>query len=73
MALLKYDLPMDSLPLADELATKFSVMLAPGSAFGYERHLRMGVGQRPDVFKMGLQEAGRCFEEVRSSNVEVRS
>ena len=73
LALLKYDLPMDSLPLADELATKFSVMLAPGSAFGYERHLRMGVGQRPDVFKMGLQEAGRCFEEVRSANVEVRS
>jgi hypothetical protein len=48
-------------------------MLAPGSAFGYERHLRMGVGQRPDVFKMGLQEAGKCFEEVRSSRFEVRS
>jgi aspartate/methionine/tyrosine aminotransferase len=52
---------MDSLPLADELATKFSVMLAPGSAFGYERHLRMGVGQRPDVFKMGFAGSGQVF------------
>ena len=57
----------ESLPLADELATKYSVMLAPGSAFGYEHHLRLGVGQRPDIFKAGLNEAGKCFDEVRSS------
>lgn len=73
LALLKYDLPMDSLPLADKLATEYSVMLAPGSAFGYERHLRLGIGQRPDVFKRGLEEAGKCFEEVRSSKFEVRA
>ena len=65
LALLKYDLPMASLPLADKLATEYSVMLAPGSAFGYEHHLRLGVGQRPDIFAKGLEEAGRCFEEVR--------
>jgi aspartate/methionine/tyrosine aminotransferase len=64
LALLKYDLPLDSLPLADKLATEYSVMLAPGSAFGYERHLRLGVGQRPDIFRKGLEEAGRCFEEL---------
>jgi aspartate/methionine/tyrosine aminotransferase len=73
LALLKYDLPMDSLPLADKLALEYSVMLAPGSAFGYERHLRLGVGQRPDIFTRGLEEAGKCFEEVRSSKLEVRS
>jgi len=66
LALLKYDLPMESLPLADKLATEYSVMLAPGSAFGYEHHLRLGVGQRPDVFSKGLEEAGKCFAEVRS-------
>ena len=73
LALLKYDLPIDSLPLADKLAQEYSVMLAPGSAFGYERHLRLGVGQRPDIFATGLEEAGKCFEEVRSSKSEVRS
>ena len=35
LALLKYDLPLDSLALADKLALEYSVMLAPGSAFGY--------------------------------------
>jgi aspartate/methionine/tyrosine aminotransferase len=65
LALIKYDLPLDSLPLADRLATEYSVMLAPGSAFGYERHLRLGVGQRPDIFAKGLEEAGKCFAQLR--------
>ena len=70
LALLKYDLPMDSLPLADKLALEYSVMLAPGSAFGYERHLRLGVGQRPDIFA----RAGRSGEVLRgSSKFEVGS
>ena len=64
LALLKYDLPIDSLPLADKLALEYSVMLAPGSAFGYERHLRLGIGQRPDIFRKGLEEAGRCFQQL---------
>jgi aspartate/methionine/tyrosine aminotransferase len=72
LALLKYDLPIDSLPLADKLAIDYSVMLAPGSAFGYERHLRLGIGQRPDIFHKGLEEAGKCFEELRTSNFELR-
>ncbi len=73
LALIKYDLPIDSLELADKLAIDYSVMLAPGSAFGYEHHLRLGVGQRPDVFSKGLELAGQCFDEVRSSESEVRS
>jgi aspartate/methionine/tyrosine aminotransferase len=62
---MKYDLPIDSLPLADQLANDYSVMLAPGSAFGYEKHLRLGVGQRPDIFAQGLDLAGQCFDKVR--------
>jgi aspartate/methionine/tyrosine aminotransferase len=73
LALLKYDLPLDSLPLADKLATEYSVMLAPGSAFGYEKHLRLGIGQAPPVFKAGLEQAGRCFEQLRRSNLEARN
>jgi aspartate/methionine/tyrosine aminotransferase len=73
LALVKYDLPLQSLELADRLATEYSVMLAPGSAFGYEHHLRLGIGQRPDIFAKGLERAGLCFEKLRSSNFEVRS
>ena len=73
LALFKYDLPMPSLELADKLAMDYSVMLAPGSAFGYEHHLRLGIGQRPDIFSVGLEQAGKCFDQVRSSKLEVRS
>jgi aspartate/methionine/tyrosine aminotransferase len=62
LALLKYNLPVDSLTLADTLANEYSVMLAPGSAFGYEQHLRLGIGQRPDLFATGLAEAGRALD-----------
>jgi aspartate/methionine/tyrosine aminotransferase len=67
LALIKYDLPMASLELADRLATDYSVMLAPGSAFGYEHHLRLGIGQRPDIFAAGLTEAGKCFDAIRQA------
>ena len=65
LALLRYDLNVDSLELADKLATEHSVMLAPGSAFGYEHHLRLGIGQRPDIFAEGLKRAGLCLDSLR--------
>jgi aspartate/methionine/tyrosine aminotransferase len=68
LALLKYDLPIASLELADRLATEYSVMLAPGSAFGYEHHLRLGIGQRPDLFEAGLRETGKCLDAVRRAD-----
>ncbi|HYN07814.1 MAG TPA: aminotransferase class I/II-fold pyridoxal phosphate-dependent enzyme [Vicinamibacterales bacterium] len=65
LALLRYDLDLPSLELADTLATEHSVMLAPGSAFGYEHHLRLGIGQRPDIFTEGLARAGACLDRLR--------
>ena len=73
LALLKYKLRMSSLELADKLAEEYSVMLAPGSAFGYEHHLRLGIGQSPDVFAKGLEEAGRCLDEVREAESRAPS
>jgi aspartate/methionine/tyrosine aminotransferase len=64
LALLHYELEMPSLALADKLATEYSVMLAPGSAFGYEQYLRIGIGQRPEIFQAGLNEAGKCFQAL---------
>ena len=73
LALVKYDLPIASLELADKLALEYSVMLAPGSAFGYENHLRMGIGQRPDIFAQGLALAGQCFEELKTGNSKLKT
>ncbi|MBP6716315.1 MAG: aminotransferase class I/II-fold pyridoxal phosphate-dependent enzyme [Acidobacteria bacterium] len=64
LALIKYDRAMPSLELADLLAIEHSVMLAPGSAFGYEHHLRLGIGQKPDVFAEGLRRAGAVLDAL---------
>ena len=64
LALIKYDRDVPSLELADRLAIEQSVMLAPGSAFGYERHLRLGIGQRPDIFAEGLRRAALVLDAL---------
>jgi aspartate/methionine/tyrosine aminotransferase len=64
LALLRYNLDIPSAELADRLAAEYSVMLAPGSAFGYEHHLRIGIGQHPDVFTEGLARTAACLKDV---------
>jgi aspartate/methionine/tyrosine aminotransferase len=64
LALARYNLDIPSLELANRLAERYSVMLAPGSAFGFEHHLRIGIGQDPAVFSTGLERAAACFAEV---------
>jgi aspartate/methionine/tyrosine aminotransferase len=72
LALLEYDLDIPSMQLANRLAEEYSVMLAPGSAFGYEYRLRVGVGQTPDVFRAGLERASACFADLQASGVGRR-
>jgi aspartate/methionine/tyrosine aminotransferase len=67
LALLHYQLDMLSLELSNKLAEDYSVMLAPGSAFGYEHHLRIGIGQHPPVFAAGLAQASACFAELAAA------
>jgi aspartate/methionine/tyrosine aminotransferase len=65
LALMKYELEIPSLDLANRLAEDYSVMLAPGSAFGYEGYLRIGIGSTPPVFAEGLWQTARCLRELR--------
>ena len=55
------------LELANRLSEERGVMLAPGSAFGFEHHLRIGIGQDPSVFAEGLRRAGTFLDELRGS------
>lgn len=73
LALLSYGLDVPSLELANRLAEEYSVMLAPGSAFGYEHHLRLGVGQRPDIFETGLERFAACLSDLRASGIGPRA
>ena len=69
LALLRYNLDIPSLELADKLAREYSVMLAPGSAFGFEHHLRIGIGQEPSIFAAGLERASACFADLEAAGV----
>jgi aspartate/methionine/tyrosine aminotransferase len=70
LGLLRYNLALDSRALADLLATEYSVMLAPGSVFGLEGHLRIGLGQDPPVFRAGLAAASRCFNQLARTSYD---
>jgi len=72
LALMSYKFDVPSLELSDRLAKDYSVMLAPGSAFGFEGHLRIGVGQTPELFKKGLEETARCLTDLMREGVPVR-
>jgi len=69
LALLRYNLDYPSLELANKLAEDYGVMLAPGSAFGFEHHLRIGIGQTPEVFAVGLERTSACFADLEAAGV----
>ena len=72
LAMLRYNLDIPSLTLADRLADEYSVMLAPGSAFGFEHHLRIGIGQDPAVFTEGLTRTSACLRDLLAGGVRLR-
>lgn len=64
LAMMRYNFDIPSTELADRLAEEVRVMLAPGSAFGLEHHLRIGVGQRPDHFAEGLRRTAEYLRAI---------
>lgn len=73
LTMLAYQLDVPSQDLANRLAEEYSVMLAPGSAFDFEYHLRLGLGQRPDIFAAGLDRTAACFKDLQASGTKLRS
>lgn len=73
LCMLRYHLNIPSVQLADKLAEQYSVLLAPGSVFGLEGYLRLGFGQRPDVFKKGIEGADQCFSELLKTGIKTRA
>ncbi len=64
LALMSYAPDIPSLDLANHLAQEYGVMLAPGSAFGIEQHLRIGIGQEPQIFAEGLRRTAACLAQL---------
>lgn len=65
LGLLRYNLDLPSEVVANRLAEEARVMLAPGSAFGMEGRLRLGIGAQPDRFEAGLRQAEHFFLRLR--------
>src|SRR6266851_8064254 len=72
LSLMRYELDIPSLELANLLAEKYGVMLAPGSVFGVEHNLRIGIGQEPSVFAEGLRRTAACFADLRAAGRRLR-
>ncbi len=72
LALMRYAFDIPSLELSNRLAEKYGVMLAPGSAFGVEHHLRIGIGQEPRTFAEGLRRTAECFGLLLREGVPLR-
>jgi aspartate/methionine/tyrosine aminotransferase len=72
LAMLHYNLDIPSVELSNRLAEEYSVMLAPGSAFGFEYHLRLGIGQEPTVFAAGLERTSASFADLQAAGVGQR-
>jgi aspartate/methionine/tyrosine aminotransferase len=64
LAMMKYKANIPSSQLANTLAEDYSVMLAPGSAFGYEGFLRIGIGNTPHLFREGLEQTAKAMREL---------
>jgi aspartate/methionine/tyrosine aminotransferase len=73
LALMRYALDIPSLDLSNRLADQYGVMLAPGSAFGVQHHLRIGIGQEPGTFAEGLRRTAACLADLRATGVPLRN
>ncbi len=67
LSLIKYGIDVPSGTLADDLAREMRVMLAPGAAFGLEGYLRIGIGQRPEIFLEGLRRTSAYLRRLKGT------
>lgn len=58
IALVKYDSPLASIPLADRIRTRQNTLVVPGSHVGLEGYLRVWLGGGEDFLAEGLRRIG---------------
>ena len=65
VTLIRYPGPRPSDELAERLRADHGVLVVPGSHFGLEHHLRIGIGGEPGPLRDGLARLGRVLETNR--------
>ena len=65
LALVRYTIDLPSVDVADAIRTQASVLVAPGSCFGVEGHLRIALGLEPAFVNEALERIARVLRELR--------
>lgn len=66
IALIEYDLALDSEALVDELRRECSVLLVPGAHFGLDKFLRLGFGGTRKHLTIALAWAGQGLRSIKA-------
>ena len=65
LALVRYTIDLPSVDVADAIRTQASVLVAPGSCFGVEGHLRIALGLEPAFVNEALGRIARVLRELQ--------
>lgn len=70
IALIKYDLPIASIPLVERLRTEKSTLVVAGDQTGIPKHLRIGFGYGadPSVLNEGLRRMDALMQTLRTGS-----
>jgi len=69
LAFVRYGIDLPSVDVADAIRTRASVLVAPGSCFGVEGHLRIALGLEPAFVNEALGRIARVLRELRDDGV----
>jgi aspartate/methionine/tyrosine aminotransferase len=72
IVLVKYLLPIASVPLFNRLRLEKSVLITPGAHFGIGKYFRVGYGYDPGKLKEGLSRITELLMELTSSGPRKR-
>jgi aspartate/methionine/tyrosine aminotransferase len=64
MAFLSYGAPISSDEFSRRMREEESTLVVPGSCYGLEGHVRVGIGARPEVLTAGLERMGRLADRL---------
>lgn len=63
ISLIRYPGTRSSAELAERLRADHDVLVTPGSHFGLEHHLRIGIGGEPAPLRTGLERLGQVLDD----------
>uniref|UniRef100_A0A7J3QGB0 Aminotransferase n=1 Tax=Ignisphaera aggregans TaxID=334771 RepID=A0A7J3QGB0_9CREN len=58
----------NTLPLSYTLYRKYSVLVIPGECFEYRGYLRIGIGQKPDIFTNNIEYLLNSLEDIKKKS-----